>query len=123
MKLKLFRKADIIIIAAVIAVSGVFILLNSFDDSSLNAEITVNGKLYETVDLNAVNGKRVIIPDTDPHVVIVAEKGKIRFESAECKDKICVKAGNLTHKGDVAVCLPSGTVISITDSATDAVTY
>ena len=120
---KLFRKADIIIILAVLVIAGVFLLWQYSPADNLRAVITVDGKTVGTLDLGKITGEKVIIPDTSPKVKIVAEKGSIRFDEAECRDKICVSRGKLYRKGDTAVCLPSKTVITITGGSIDAMTY
>lgn len=120
---KLFRKADMIIILAVLLIAGVFLLWQYSSGDNLRAVITVDGKIVETLDLDKVTGKNVIVPDTSPKVKIVAEKGSIRFDEAECRDKLCVSRGKLYRKGDTAVCLPSKTVITITGGSVDAMTY
>ncbi len=120
---KLFRKADIIIILAVLVIAGVFLLWQYSPADNLRAVITVDGKTVGTLDLGKITGEKVIIPDTSPKVKIVAEKGSIRFDEAECRDKICVSRGKLYRKGDTAVCLPSKTVITITGGSVDAMTY
>ena len=120
---KLIRKTDIIIIISVIFAAGIFILLMRSGDEALTAVISVDGEVVERINLDEVKGKKEIIPGTDPAVVIAAEKGTIYFESAECPDKICVRSGKLSRRGDTAVCLPSKTVITVTGGNVDAVTY
>ena len=123
MKNKLVRLADVFIIAVVLISAGIFLIWKNSGSDKTIAEISVNGEIIETVDLDSVKEKITIIPDTEPAVVITAENGKIRFESAECSDKICVSAGELYRKGDTAVCLPAKTVITVTGSDLDALTY
>ena len=123
MNTKLLRKGDFIVIAVIIIVAAVFMLWSNLKSDSPQAVITVNGKTVETVDLDSVNEKIIIKPETTPEVVIVAENGAIRFESAECKDKLCISCGNLSKHGDTAVCLPSKTAITVTGSDVDAVVY
>lgn len=123
MKYKFIKKGDIAVIALIIIASAVFMLWNNSKSDSVQAVITVDGKTVETVDLNNVSEKITVIPDTSPKVVITAENGKIRFESAECEDKLCVACGDLSKHGDTAVCLPSKTVITVTGSDVDAVVY
>lgn len=123
MRNKLIRRADVVIILIVVILAGAFILWQRSGDEKLKAEISVDGKVVETIDLDNTDKKITITPDTEPSVVITAEKGKIRFESAECPDKICVSRGELYRKGDTAVCLPAKTVITITGGGLDAVTY
>lgn len=112
-----------IIILAVLLIAGVFLLWQYSPADNLRAVITVDGKTVGTLDLGKIIGEKVIIPDTSPKVKIVAEKGSIRFDEAECRDKICVSRGKLYRKGDTAVCLPSKTVITITGGSVDAMTY
>lgn len=124
MTLKLLRKSDIILALAVIISVCAFFLYENFSQSDrLTAQISVDGKIVKTVELDSLTEKKVIIPDTKPKVVIVAENGTIRFDEADCKDKLCVSKGILSKKGDTAVCLPAKTVVSIGASDVDAVTY
>lgn len=122
MNIKLIKKGDILIVAAVVIIAGLFMLWQSVNKNNLTAVITVDGEIIQTVNLFAKE-EAVIIPDTEPEVKIVAENGYIFFESAECEDKLCVSCGKLEKKGDTAVCLPSKTVITVAGSDVDAVTY
>lgn len=122
MNIKLIKKGDILIVAAVVIIAGLFMLWQSINKNNLTAVITVDGEIIQTVNLSAKE-EAVIIPDTEPEVKIVAENGYIFFESAECEDKLCVSCGKLEKKGDTAVCLPSKTVITVAGSDVDAVTY
>ncbi len=123
MKDKLFRKADIIIVAVLAAAALCFFLWQSYGSEKTVAEISVDGKVIETVDLSAVTDAVTFTPETDWHPVTVAENGTIRFESSDCPDKICVRKGKLHRKGDSAVCLPAKTVITVRGGGVDALTY
>ena len=123
MKNKLFRKTDLIIILAVALAAVVFILWQRMGDTPLTAEISVNGKTVESVDLSKITDRVEIRPEGAENVLIVAKNGKIRFEASDCPDKLCVKQGELYRKGDTAVCLPEKTVITVTGAELDAVTY
>lgn len=123
MNTKLFRKGDLIVIAAILIFAAVFMLWSDSKSDAPQAVITVNGKTVETVYLKSVKEKIIIKPETAPEVVIVAENGEIRFESAECEDKLCIACGSLSKHGDTAVCLPAKTAITVTGSDVDAVVY
>lgn len=123
MNTKLFRKGDFIVIAVILIAAAVFMLWSNSKSDSPQAVITVNGETVETIDLDSVKEKIIIKPATSPEVVIVAENGAIRFDSAECEDKLCVACGSLSKHGDTAVCLPSKTAITVTGSDVDAVVY
>lgn len=123
MNLKFIKKGDIIIIAVILIAAAVFTFWSNSKTESVQAVITVDGETVKTVDLSNIKEKITFIPATDPRVVITAENGEIRFESADCEDKLCVACGNLSKHGDTAVCLPSKTVITVTGSDVDAVVY
>lgn len=123
MKHRLFRKADLVLVILIIVPVLIYFYLSYRNTGKLVAEISVDGKVVETVDLSKADERRVYTPDTSPKVVIVAENGSIFFENSECEDKICVSAGKLNKKGDTAICLPARTVISVVGSDVDAVTY
>lgn len=123
MEIKLFRKGDIAVIVLIVAAALAFAFFSFSKSENPQAVITVDGEVIETVDLSSVKERIVITPDTEPKVVIVAENGEIRFESAECEDRLCVNSGSLKKGGDTAVCLPAKTVITVTGSDVDTVVY
>lgn len=123
MNLKLFRKGDFAVIAAIIFAAAVFMLWSSSKSEAPQAVITVDGEVVETLDLDSVKEKRIIIPDTFPKVTIIAENGEVWFERAECEDRLCIASGRLSKHGDTAVCLPAKTAIAVTGSDVDAVVY
>ncbi len=123
MRNKLFRKTDLIIILTVALAALIFILWQRSGKTPLTADISVNGKTVESVDLSKVTDRVEIRPEGTVDVLIVAENGRIRFEFSDCPDKLCVKQGELYRKGDTAVCLPEKTVITVRGSELDAVTY
>ncbi len=123
MNIKFLRKGDIAVIAVIIIVAAVFALWSNSKSEAVQAVITVDGEIVETVNLVSIKEKITIIPATSPRVVITAENGEIRFEEAECEDKLCIACGNLSKHGDTAVCLPSKTVITVTGNDVDAVVY
>ena len=119
---KLLNKLDIFIIVLVILVFSSILFIQKSEDGVRIAEISVNGEVIERINLDD-GEKKVIIPDTSPGMVIVSQGGEIYFESADCRDKICVKSGRLRRRGDTAVCLPAKTVITVSGGEFDAVTY
>ncbi len=123
MNTKLFRTGDLIVVAVILIFAAVFMMWSNSRKDAPQAVITVNGETVETIDLQSVKEKIIINPETSPEVVIVAENGEIRFDSAECEDKLCIACGSLSKHGDTAVCLPAKTAITVTGSDVDAVVY
>ena len=123
MNVKLFKKADLIVIAVITLIAGLFLFFAGRNASKPVAEISVDGKIIQTLDLYSVKERTEIKPSGDYNILIVAENGKIRFEHSDCEDKLCVASGNLEKSGDIAVCLPAKTVITVKGSDLDAVVY
>lgn len=123
MKHKLFRKADLIVILLAAAPVLIYFLWSYQKADNLVAEISVDGKVIERIDLLRETERREFVLDTEPKVVIVSENGSVYFEESGCMDQICVSAGKLNKKGDTAICLPAKTVLTVVGSEVDAVTY
>ena len=123
MKTKLLRKGDIAVILIILVVAAAFRLYQTRQTDKLEAVISVNGETVEVIDLSEVEGKRTIELDTDPKVIIAVENGAVYFEEADCDDKLCINCGKLSKKGDTAVCLPAKTVVTVSGSDVDVITY
>ena len=113
----ILRKGDAILILSVLAFAGVILVWKNYftedlDTGEKTAVVTHAGRDIERVNLSDLKNP-VYIKIKDYNVVIMAEKGRIRFLQSDCPDKICIKAGDLTKCGDKAVCVPSRTQIMI----------
>jgi len=113
------RKELFLIVAVTLAVlltaGGIRYYQHAQAGDSKIAVITRDGKLIERIDLNQVKEPRQIILPGKYHEIIEVEKGRIRFQQADCPDKICVNTGWLEEPGDVAVCMPNRAVVKIED--------
>lgn len=125
MGIKLIKMGDIILAAVLLAVCAVLLLAGRLmQPGALTAVITVNGEIYEEIDLNSLGQELILVPDTSPAVTIRADRGTICFLHCDCPDKLCVHSGELSRAGAVAACLPAKTVITVIGrGAVDAVTY
>ena len=128
MKRKTLQVNDLILIAVLLTAALAVLGARHFTSPPLQAVIYSGGQQVKRIDLAKVKEPYLIELDTDPKVTIKVEPGKIRYFSAGCPDKLCVKAGVLSKRGDTAVCLPSGTAVVIegTDkekSPVDVITY
>lgn len=65
------------------------------------------------IDLDTVQTPYQLEVKGEYYEVLKVEKGRIRFLEADCPDKVCVKTGWLSRKGDTAVCLPNRTIIKM----------
>ena len=124
MKFKTVKKSDIILIFSVVAVCLAVLAFSYFNTDRPVAVITVDGEVYDTVNLLDVEQGYLIEPENAPGVVILVEHGAISFQSSTCEDGLCVNCGKLTRTGMTAACLPKKTVIAVKGvGSVDAVTY
>lgn len=116
MQRRFIKKADIALIAVILCV-GAALLIWRFLPSGGKTEAVIyaGGAEYCRVPLDG-GTDMTVTPETDPEVVIKIKNGAVWFESAECRDKLCVKSGKLTRPGDTAACLPVGVVIRLEGS-------
>jgi len=99
----------------VTVVCGAFLLLGGEDTQRPVARITVNGTIVNEIDLDSE-----LLPKTFTYEgvggftnTIVAEKGRIRVESAGCPDQVCVHQGWISDGTVPIVCLPNKLIIEI----------
>lgn len=104
----LIRLSDIIFILILVIFSVSFFFLRHSGNKELIAVVYIDKKQVQSFNLNSLQEPVVTPFEGNGYEIIVrAEKGKIRFESSDCPDKICVNSGWLTSAGDTAVCLPA----------------
>ncbi|MDF2886313.1 MAG: hypothetical protein K0R23_698 [Lacrimispora sp.] len=108
------HKKEVILIVIIIAISCVLLLVNQivFSKPARYLEITVDGVVVETLDLNRdteilVNGYH---GGTNR---IVIESGKVHVSDATCPDKICIHQGTIEQTGESIVCLPNRMIAQI----------
>lgn len=98
MQRRFIKKADIALIAVVLCVGAALLIWRFLPSNGKNeAVIYAGGEVYRRVTLDK-SADMTITPDTDPKVVIKIKDGAVWFESAECRDKLCVKSGKLTRR-------------------------
>jgi hypothetical protein len=121
----ILKKGDVILIFSILILAGIIFIwkayfVEKFDVGEKIAVIMHDGKNIERVNLNNLNNP-VFIKIKDYNIVIIAEKGRIRFLQSDCPDKICLKSGYLTKCGDKAVCVPSRTQVVISGKDDDEI--
>lgn len=57
--------------------------------------------------------------------IIEVRDGRARFLNSDCPQKLCVRAGWLTHAGETSACVPNGASLTLVgdDPAYDALTF
>lgn len=117
---KLFKKSDLIIIGGLIVLSLIGAAFYFFvsGKKAAKAEILVDAKLVQTVDLSKNQTFTVTGVDGRTNLVVVSD-GKIAVTDADCPDKICVNTGAISKPGQTIVCMPHRVVVQIKGNSTD----
>ena len=124
-KRKLLSKKDILIVAVILAAAAVIYLFSgvfSTRSDAAAAEIQFDSTLVRTVQLKPGVHETFAVPG-QPNVTLEVSGGRIRFLESTCPDKICIRAGWLSHPGEMAACLPNRVLVKIVaagSSETDA---
>lgn len=106
---KLITGKDIILLACLTAAVLAFSLFAHFGgaggtavvrkDGEAVIEISLSDKAYFETEINGVT--------------ICREDGAVYIKDSSCPDKVCVRSGRLTKRGQSAVCAPNGVSVEI----------
>lgn len=117
--MKFFKLTDLLLILILLFV-GFFAHRALSGGNNLIAEITVDGTVYQKIDLKSVDEPYFLQINS---LSIEVANGKIRFFSSDCHDKTCKNSGWLSASGSFAACLPNRVAITLVGtSGPDAVT-
>lgn len=106
-----FRKKDIVLIAAVLAVAAaLFLLPKLLLPAGAEASVIYDGTEVMRIDLD-VDGTYTVQGDLT--ATLVVSGGKIRFVGSLCPDKLCEGFGWIGLKGETAVCMPAKLAVII----------
>ena len=75
--MKLFKRTDLIIIIAVLLAAAAISVPRLMNSDKLTAEIYVDGKLEETIDLSSIEKEYIISPNSEPKVEITVGNNEI----------------------------------------------
>lgn len=76
------------------------------------AEVTIDGKLVETLDLSK-NQEITIHGFQNGTNRLVVQDGEIWCAEASCPDQVCVHQGKQSQDGEIIVCLPSLMIVQV----------
>lgn len=124
---KFLKKADVILILAIVIICGIFFISKQMSSTPVEAVIYKDGTEIERINLSSVKESYEYDLGCTPKAVLTVSKGNICYSYAECHDKLCVNTGKLTKVGDTAACLPSKTLIVLegvkSSDAPDVIAY
>ncbi len=103
-----FKKADIILIAALVLLA-VFALLFPFLNSASGTTAVVLVNNEELYRLPLSENTEIDLGTN----FIKIENGEVYVESATCPDKVCVHHSPIKTKGEAIICVPNGVVLEV----------
>ncbi|HBF35961.1 MAG TPA: hypothetical protein DDW50_01415 [Firmicutes bacterium] len=120
--MKHMKKADIVLIAALLVLAPVFLFLNRYfsaEKGGVYAEIYHDSVLVYRIKLSTAKEGSFSIPGVPNVVFHQYADGSIAFIKADCPDKICIRAGRLKYAGQFAACLPNKIMLKIVSEEKD----
>lgn len=117
------KRGDILLIGLIVAIALVFLVPRWLGDSSENnhnnvdrvARITVDGKLFKTVQLTGKEQTVDIKTEYGYNILKVHDYG-IEMIDADCPDKLCLTFGFIDRNGGTIVCLPHKLMVEVVSS-------
>ena len=108
------------LLAAAVAGSAVFILLQRGRAPAPVARISRDGVLLEEIDLSRVDEPySLTLEDESGRNVLSVERGRVCVSEADCPDQVCVKQGWVSSGAAPIVCLPHKLVVELAGTGED----
>ncbi|MCK4950700.1 MAG: NusG domain II-containing protein [Gammaproteobacteria bacterium] len=110
---KLLTTADKVLLSCtVLLLPFLYFSAWSQDLQADSVKIWSSSQGFQTFTLN--QKQQILIDGAHGKSVFEIQNGKIRFVDSKCTNKICVRAGWLSHAGAFAACLPNNVSMEIT---------
>lgn len=114
------KKADVIVIAVVLAVAGVLCLfLYGFHHTGSYVQVEIDGTVSEVLPLSEDCEKTITTSDGGENTLVIQD-GTASVTDANCPDKICVHHAAIRRSGESIICLPHRLTVSIVSSDGDS---
>lgn len=114
------KKADVIVIAAVLAVAGVLcLLLYGTNHNGSYVQVEIEGTVSEVLPLSEDCEKTISTPDGGENTLVIRD-GAVSITEANCPDKICVHHNAIRRSGESIICLPHRLTVSVVSGNGDS---
>lgn len=110
----IMKKNDMILLAVLLMAAALAGAGYHFSHRApaLQAEITVDGKVVEMLDLSK-NQEIIIHGVQDGTNTLIVQDGEIWCSDASCPDKVCIHQGKQSMDGGTIVCLPNRMIVRV----------
>ena len=111
-----------LLLLAVLACAGFLLWRQLHPQAGITAFIYQSGELVEEIRLDQIKQPYTITltGENGAENVVEAAPGRIRVQSANCPDQVCVRQGWISDSSVPVVCLPHQVVIEITGGESHA---
>lgn len=111
------KKADFIIIAAVLAVAAVMLVFLYGSDSNTGAyvQIQIDGEIVQTLPLDE-DTQYEIKTENGTNTLTISD-GSAKMTQADCPDGICKNHKAIDRDGESIICLPHKVVVTVINSS------
>lgn len=100
---------DLLLIGGLLLLAGILLLILSLQDSSGTVVVRVDGVETERHRLTE-NGTYALNGGSN---VLVIEDGRAWLVEADCPDKLCVRQGKISKRGQAIICLPNRVTVTV----------
>lgn len=109
------KKKELVLILVILAVSALLYAGTRiiFSKPPMRVEISVDGTVIETLDLNKDTELTVEGWNGGTNLVVIKD-GTVHVTEASCPDKVCVNQGTIRRTGEAIICLPNRMIARIT---------
>lgn len=124
MKLKIFKKADAFLAAALIIAGLASLLVLRRGDGSDSITVTVSGEVYGVYSLKK-NAEITVATEYGTNVISI-EDGKAYVSESDCAGHDCMNFAPIDGPGETIMCLPHRLIVSVggqADEEVDAVVF
>jgi Uncharacterized protein conserved in bacteria len=107
------KKNDFLLIGAVLLICLIAVcIMNVTKKEGSKLVITVDGKIYDTLDLN--KNTTYTVKGTDgAYNTFEVKDGTVQMLEASCPDKLCVHQKKIRYHHQTIVCLPNKVVLQV----------
>ena len=117
------KKGDKIIALLVLLLACLLYFLFNytvFEGKPQTAEVYVDGEFYASYRLNDIKATKVVKVETEygSNTLELSNYG-VRVADASCKDKVDVRAGEITKANQMIICIPNRFSVLLTGESSD----
>lgn len=102
-------RRDLVLVLALLAVAGILLLVTSGREKGGDVRVEVDGELEGIYPLDE-NGTFTLNGGTN---ILVIEDGCAYMKDADCPDRLCVRQGRISRRGETITCLPNRLTVTV----------